>query len=102
MLLIPLSFPIAYAKLMGKWRGVSILVAMLIGFGGLLTFAFYTQTGSSLIETRFGAFSSTLFNMISISSNTGAINASLAGMSPDAIVSFLVVMFIQAIPGELE
>src|SRR4029078_8150521 len=37
--------------------------------------------------------------MISISSNTGAINASLAGMSPDAIVSFLVVMFVQAIPG---
>ena len=37
--------------------------------------------------------------MISISSNTGAINASLAGMTPNAIISFLVAMFIQAIPG---
>jgi len=37
--------------------------------------------------------------MISISSNTGAINASLGGMSPQAIISFLVVMFVQAIPG---
>src|SRR6476660_1621460 len=63
LMLIPLSFPIAYAKLMG----VSILVAMLIGFGGLLAFGFYTQIGSSLIETRFGASSSTLFNTISIS-----------------------------------
>ena len=36
MLIIPLSFPIAYAKLMGKGRGLSILVAMLIGFGTLL------------------------------------------------------------------
>ena len=99
MLLIPLSFPIAYAKLMGKWRGISILAAMLIGFGSLLAFAFYTQIGSSLIETRFGAFSSTLFDMISISSNTGAVNSSLGGMSPAAIVSFLVVMFVQAIPG---
>jgi potassium-transporting ATPase potassium-binding subunit len=99
MLVIPLAFPIAYAKLLGKGRGVSILAAMLIGFGGLLAFSFYTHIGSSLIETRFGSFSSTLFNMISISSNTGAVNASLGGMSPQAIISFLIVMFVQAIPG---
>ena len=37
--------------------------------------------------------------MISIASNTGAVNASLSGMSPDAIISFLVAMFVQAIPG---
>jgi K+-transporting ATPase A subunit len=37
--------------------------------------------------------------MISISSNTGAVNVSLAGMTPNAIVSLLVAMFIQAIPG---
>lgn len=99
MLVIPLSFPIAYAKLLGKGRGISILVAMLIGFGGLLAFSFYTHIGSSLIETRLGGFSSTMFNMISISSNTGALNASLGGMSPQAIISFLIVMFVQAIPG---
>ena len=99
MLVIPLSFPIAYAKLLGKGRGISILAAMLIGFGTLLAFGFLTHAGSSLIETRFGNFSSILFDMISISSNTGAINASLGGMSPHAIISFLVAMFVQAIPG---
>jgi len=99
MLVIPLSFPIAYAKLLGKGRGISILAVMFIGFGGLLVFALYTHPASSLIETRFGSFSSTLFNMISISSNTGAVNVSLAGMTPNAIVSLLVAMFIQAIPG---
>jgi len=99
MLVIPLSFPIAYAKLLGKGRGISILAAILIGFGSLLAFGFLTHIGSSLIETRFGSFGSILFNMISISSNTGAINASLAGMSPQAIISFLVAMFVQAIPG---
>jgi len=99
MLVIPLSFPIAYAKLLGKGRGLSILAIILIGFGGLLAFGIYTHTASSLIETRFGSFSSTLFNMISISSNTGAVNASLGGMTPNAVISFLVAMFIQAIPG---
>ena len=99
MLVIPLSFPIAYAKLLGKGRGLSILAIILIGFGGLLVFGIYNHTASSLIETRLGSFSSTLFNMISISSNTGAINASLGGMTPNAIISFLVAMFIQAIPG---
>jgi len=99
MLVIPLSFPIAYAKLLGKGRGVSILAAVLIGFGVLLVFAFTIDIGSSLIETRLGSFSSTLFNMISIASNTGAINASLSGMSPHAIISLLVAMFVQAIPG---
>ena len=33
MLIIPFSFPIAYAKLIGKGRGISILITMLIGFG---------------------------------------------------------------------
>jgi K+-transporting ATPase ATPase A chain len=37
--------------------------------------------------------------MISIASNTGAINASLAGMTPNAVISFLVSMFVQALPG---
>jgi K+-transporting ATPase ATPase A chain len=99
MIVIPLSFPIAYAKLLGKGRGISILAIILIGFGGLLAFGIYTHPASSLIETRFGSFSSTLFNMISIASNTGAINASLSGMTPNAVISFLVSMFVQAIPG---
>ena len=52
-----------------------LLISLKMSFSVIIH---YTQIGSSLIETRFGAFSSTLFNMISISSNTGAINASLA------------------------
>ncbi|HXT84770.1 MAG TPA: potassium-transporting ATPase subunit KdpA [Verrucomicrobiae bacterium] len=39
MLIIPLSFPIAYSKLMGKGRGIAILVTMLISFGILITIA---------------------------------------------------------------
>jgi potassium-transporting ATPase potassium-binding subunit len=99
MLVIPLSFPIAYAKLMGKGRGLSILTAMLIGFGSLLVIAFSITSGPSLLETRFGSFSSVLFNTISLSTNTGAVNSSLLGMSPNAIVSLLLAMFVQAIPG---
>ena len=99
MIVIPLSFPIAYAKLLGVGRGVSILAVVLIGFGGLLAYGLYSHPASTLIETRFGSFSSTLFNWISISSNTGAINVSLAGLTPNTITSLLISMFIQAIPG---
>ena len=98
MLIIPLSFPIAYAKLIGKWRGISILIAMLIGFGSLLAIAFTAASGPKLLETRFGDFGSILFNIISITSNTGAVNSSLLGMSPNAITSFLIAMFVQSIP----
>jgi K+-transporting ATPase ATPase A chain len=99
MLVIPLSFPIAYAKLIGKWRGVSILIAMLISFGSLLIIAFTAISGPSLLETRFGSFGSVLFNAISITTNTGAVNSSLLGMSPNAVTSLLLAMFVQAIPG---
>ena len=99
MLIIPLSFPIAYAKLIGKWRGISILVAILISFGSLLILAFTSISGPSLLETRFGNFGSVLFNIVSITTNTGAVNSSLLGMSPNAVTSLLLAMFVQAIPG---
>ena len=56
MLIIPLSFPIAYAKLVGKGRGISILVAMLLGFGACLAIGLNVQSGPALLETRFGSF----------------------------------------------
>jgi len=99
MLVIPLSFPIAYAKLIGKWKGVSILVAMLISFSSLLIIAFTTISGPLLLETRFGSFGSVLFNIVSLTTNTGAVNSSLLGMSPNAVTSLLLAMFVQAIPG---
>jgi len=99
MLLIPLSFPIAYAKLMGKGRGLSILLAMLMGFGILILFSTSQISGPSLLETRFGNFGSVLFNTVSLATNTGAANSALLGMSPNAIISFFLGMFIQAIPG---
>ena len=53
MLIIPLSFPIAYAKLMGKGRGISILLAMLIGFGTMIIIALTTQvSGPSWIRNK--------------------------------------------------
>jgi K+-transporting ATPase ATPase A chain len=99
MLIIPLSFPIAYAKLMGKGRGIAILVTMLIGFGTMLIISTSTESGPLLLETRFGSFGSALFDTVSLSTNTGAANSALAGMSPEAITSFFLGMFVQAIPG---
>jgi K+-transporting ATPase ATPase A chain len=99
MLIIPLSFPIAYAKLMGKGRGVAILVTMLVGFGIMLIISTSTDSGPILLETRFGSFGSILFDTVSLATNTGAVNSALAGMSPEAISSFFLGMFVQAIPG---
>ncbi len=99
MLIIPLSFPIAYAKLMGKGRGLSILVTMIIGFLTMLIIAMSAESGPKLLETRFGSFGSILFDTVSLSTNTGATNSALAGMSSNAITSFFLGMFVQAIPG---
>jgi potassium-transporting ATPase potassium-binding subunit len=99
MLIIPLSFPIAYAKLVGKGRGLSILAAMLVGFGASLAIGLSVGSGPALLETRFGSFGSVFFDISSISTNTGAVNSSLAGLSPNAVTALFLGMFIQAIPG---
>jgi K+-transporting ATPase ATPase A chain len=99
MLVIPFSFPIAYAHLLGKGRGVSILAAMVIGFGVMLILGLFHESGPSGVETRFGSFGTVLFNVASIATNTGALNSSLLGMNHDAIISLFVGMFVQAIPG---
>ena len=99
MLIIPLSLPIAYAKLVGRGRGVSLLIAMLIGFGIAFTIALSQTSGPDLLETRFGSFGSIFFNIASIESNTGSANSALAGMSPNAVIALFLGMFVQAIPG---
>ena len=99
MLIIPFSFPIAYSKLMGLGRGLSILVTMLIGFGILLSFSLTSENGPLLLETRFGSFGSALFDTSSLATNTGAVNSWLAGMSSESVTAFFLAMFVQAIPG---
>lgn len=99
MLVIPVAFPIAYGKLVGRGRGVSVLIAMLIGFGFLLAIGNVVESGPGALETRFGSFGSVLFNIGSISTNTGAVNSGLVGMAPNAVTSLLLAMFVQAIPG---
>ena len=99
MLIIPLSFPIAYAKLVGMGRGLSILVTMLIGFGILLSLSLSSENGPQLLETRFDSFGSALFGLISSTTGTGALNSALAGMSSNPVTSFFLGMFVQAIPG---
>jgi K+-transporting ATPase ATPase A chain len=99
MLIIPLSLPIAYAKLLGRGKGVSILIAMLIGFGISFAIALSQLSGPDLLETRFGSFGSIFFNIASIESNTGSANSALAGMSPNAVIALFLGMFVQAIPG---
>ncbi|MGZ8887623.1 MAG: potassium-transporting ATPase subunit KdpA [Nitrososphaeraceae archaeon] len=88
MLIIPLSFPIAYAKLIGLGRGISILITMLIGFGVLLSFSLTSENGPQLLETRFGSFGSALFDTTSLGTNTGAVNSALSGMSSESVTSF--------------
>jgi K+-transporting ATPase ATPase A chain len=99
MLIIPVSFPIAYAKLVGRARGASLLLTILIAFGILLAIAFSQRSGPTGLETRFGSFGSEFFNTISISTNTGSANSALTGMSPNPVISFLLAMFVQSIPG---
>jgi len=99
MLIIPLSLPIAYAKLVGKGRGVSLLIAMLIGFGIAFAIALSQVSGPELLETRFGNFGSIFFNIASVESNTGSANSALAGMSPNTVIALFLGMFVQAIPG---
>jgi K+-transporting ATPase ATPase A chain len=99
ILIIPLSLPIAYGKLVGKGRGVSVLIVMLIGFGIAFAIALSQISGPDLLETRFGSFGSIFFNVASIETNTGAANSALAGMSPSAVISLFLGMFVQAIPG---
>jgi K+-transporting ATPase ATPase A chain len=57
------------------------------------------ESGPGALETRFGSFNSVLFNVASISTNTGAANSGLVGMSPNAVISLLLGMFFQAVPG---
>jgi K+-transporting ATPase ATPase A chain len=99
MLIIPISFPIAYAKLLGKARGISLLLTILIAFGVLLAISFSQVSGPIGLETRFGSFGSEFFNTVSISTNTGSANSALSGMSPNPVISFLLGMFVQSIPG---
>jgi K+-transporting ATPase ATPase A chain len=99
MLVIPIAFPVAYGKLVGKGRGVSILLAMVIGFGFLFALGAVLESGPGALETRFGSFNSVLFNVASISTNTGAVNSGLVGMAPNAVISLLLAMFVQAVPG---
>ncbi|MGC2574837.1 MAG: potassium-transporting ATPase subunit KdpA [Candidatus Nitrosopolaris sp.] len=99
MLIIPISFPIAYAKLLGKARGISLLLTILIAFGVLLAISFSQVSGPIGLETRFGSFGSEFFNTVSISTNTGSANSALNGMSPNPVISFLLGMFVQSILG---
>ena len=99
MLVIPFSLPIAYAHLLGKGRGISILAAMLIGFGVMLVLGLTQPSGPIGLETRFGNFGTTIFIESSLATNTGAANAALSGMSSNAIIGGYLGMFVQAIPG---
>jgi len=99
MIVIPFSFPIAYGHLLGKGRGVSILFAMLVSFCILLAIGFAVESGPTGLETRFGSFGSVLFDISSISSNTGSANSALTGLASNPTISLFLGMFIQAIPG---
>ncbi len=99
MLVIPFAFIFAYGELVGKGRGRAFMVAVMAPFLGLLAYSLTTPTGTLGIDTRFGGFGSILFQFFSISSDTGATNAYLSGLSPRTDASLFTFMFVQAIPG---
>ncbi len=99
MLVIPLAFIFAYGELVGRGRGRALMVAVLAPFLALLAYAVTTTSGPVGLETRFGGFGSVLFQFFSISSDTGATNAVLSGLSPRTGASLFTFMFVQAIPG---
>ena len=99
MLILPLAFIFAYGELVGKGRGRALMLAVLAPILLLLVYALSVPSGPSGLETRFGGFGSTLFQFASISSDTGATNALLAGHSARTVASLFTFMFIQAIPG---
>jgi potassium-transporting ATPase potassium-binding subunit len=99
MLLIPLAFIFAYGELAGKGRGRALMAAVIIPWLLLLAYALSTPGGPVGLETRFGGFDSTLFQVTSISTNTGATNALLSGLSVRSVAALFVFMFVQALPG---
>jgi len=99
MLVIPLGFIFAYGEVAGKGRGRALMAAAMVPFVLLLAYALTTPSGPIGLDTRFGGFGSTLFQVTSISTNTGATNALLSGESVRAVASLLTFMFVQAIPG---
>jgi K+-transporting ATPase ATPase A chain len=99
MLIIPLAFIFAYGELVGRGRGRALMVAVLAPFLFLLAYSLSLSSGPIGLETRFGGFGSVLFQFFSISTDTGATNAVLSGLSPRTGASLFTFMFVQAIPG---
>jgi K+-transporting ATPase ATPase A chain len=98
MLLLPLSVPLAFGRLAGMGRGATILGAMLGGAGLLIGLALLGGARAG-VEPRLGAFDTVLFNSVSMATGTGATASGLAAMSPLAVSSFLMAMFLQSVPG---
>jgi K+-transporting ATPase ATPase A chain len=99
MLIIPLAFIFAYGELVGRGRGRALMVAVLAPFLALLAYSLSIPSGPIGLETRFGGFGSVVFQFFSISTDTGATNAVLSGLSPRTDASLFTFMFVQAIPG---
>jgi K+-transporting ATPase ATPase A chain len=100
MLLIPTSLLFTYGEVVGKKRGLSLFaIAYLTAFIIMISILNGLPPLTNLIEPRLGYSATLVFNTASILSNTGATASSLLGMKPSAVISLLLSMFIQAIPG---
>ena len=114
MLLIPLSSPFAFARLVRRPGEAlplfaTILTVFLAGFAlfllsmgtnGFLPATVHQPTGYLLgAETRFSLSESALFQFSSVYSNTGATSLALGSLPPLAQTSLLFGMFLQSTPG---
>lgn len=101
MLLLPTALIFVFGRLLGKKReSKPVFLAAYSLLGINLAIGFLQRVGLGPgIEARIGGFFSTFWTIISTSTNTGSLNASLYGMSPSAILSSFMAMFIQSTPG---
>ena len=101
MLLLPTALIFVFGRLLGKKsesKPVFIAAYSMLGINLLIGFLQKVSLGPG-IETRIGGFFSTFWTIISTSTNTGSLNASLYAMSPSAVLSSFMSMFIQSTPG---
>ncbi|MDG6988278.1 MAG: potassium-transporting ATPase subunit A [Nitrososphaerota archaeon] len=102
MLLLPTTLVFAFGELVGKKREtLPILIASygLLAIDLVIAFVPNVAAVGPGIETRFGAFFSTFWTVVTTAVTTGSVNSSLAGNNPLAILSAFMGMVIQATPG---
>jgi K+-transporting ATPase ATPase A chain len=102
MLLLPTALVFVFGQMIGrKTESKPLFWGAYILFGMNLVIAFVPALPlvAPGIETRFGGFMSSFYTVTTTVATTGSLNSALLGNHPLTILSGLMGMFIQSIPG---